>query len=395
MSVVSSEPAAAAPLNVLFSVRPFHGHLHPLIPLARAFGRAGHRVAVATAEKMAPVVAAAGLAWLPAGADPEELYHVFPDADQDYGYDVIQAKVTDLLDIAVELFPPDVIIREPTDLAPGIAGEVIGAVNVIYGIGKFIPARDWHTLAQQSLDEVRSYYGLDADPDLGRLYRDLYISPTPAVLDPVSPLPVPALQNVRYIPWEGGTADPSFARSGGSQDRPTVLVTLGTVYNTHSGLFARILEALGTEPVSVICTLGEGADEAVTDSAPPNVRFAKYLPLSSVLPQCSAALCHAGFNTAMTCLHAGVPMVCIPLGSDQRHNATRCAKAGAGLLLDDDDATPEVIRDSVRRVLSEPSFAAKAASIADRMARRPHLGAAVRRVEELAAARPAAPGARL
>ena len=59
--------AAERPLNVLFSARPFRGHLHPLIPLARAFRLRGHQVAVATAEDMATVVTGAGLTWLPAG----------------------------------------------------------------------------------------------------------------------------------------------------------------------------------------------------------------------------------------------------------------------------------------------------------------------------------------
>ena len=41
MSHTPASAAPAAPLNVLFSVRPFRGHLHPLIPLARAFRLSG------------------------------------------------------------------------------------------------------------------------------------------------------------------------------------------------------------------------------------------------------------------------------------------------------------------------------------------------------------------
>ena len=44
-------------MRILFSSVPQHGHLLPLLPLARAFQDRGHEVAVLTAAGMAPVVA--------------------------------------------------------------------------------------------------------------------------------------------------------------------------------------------------------------------------------------------------------------------------------------------------------------------------------------------------
>jgi UDP:flavonoid glycosyltransferase YjiC (YdhE family) len=380
----------AEPLNVLFSVRPFRGHLHPLIPLARAFRRAGHRVAVATAEDMASVVTGAGLPWLPAGLNPRQINQAYPDDDSDYGYPAVKAKVKDLLEIAVEQFPPDVVIREPTDLAPAVAAEVAGAVNVIYGLSHFIPVKSWHILAaDKTIAALRRDYGLPEDPDLDSLYRDLYLSVLPRPFERYRALPVAAVQRMRYTPWDGDRAAPppptDVAASGNGQ--PTILVTLGTVYNTHSSLFARFLEALAAEPVHVICTLGDGADSAVTQNAPANVRFERYLPHSSILPRCQAMLCHAGFNTALGCLSAGVPLVCVPLGSDQEFNARKCADGGLGLWLRDEEASPQQIREAVRRVLQEPSFTEKARAFADEMTHRPGLPAAVRRIEALAAAR--------
>jgi UDP:flavonoid glycosyltransferase YjiC (YdhE family) len=382
----------AGPLNVLFSVRPFRGHLHPLIPLARAFRRAGHRVAVATAEDMATVVTGAGLPWLPAGLNPRQVNQAFPDDDSDYGYPAVKAKVVDLLEIAVEQFPPDVVIREPTDLAPAVAAEVAGAVNVIYGLSHFIPAKSWRILAaDKTVAALRRDYGLPEDPGLDSLYRDLYLSVLPRPFERYRALPVAAVQRMRYTPWDGDRATPPPAADpvdGNGNGQPTILVTLGTVYNYHSSLFARFFEALAPEPVQVICTLGDGADSAVVQNAPANVRFEKYLPHSSILPRCQAMLCHAGFNTALGCLSAGVPLVCVPLGSDQEFNARKCADGGMGLWLSEQEASPEQIREAVRRVLGEPSFTTKARAFQDEMARRPGFPAAIRRIEALAAARP-------
>jgi len=125
----------------------------------------------------------------------------------------------------------------------------------------------------------------------------------------------------------------------------------------------------------------------VLENAPDNVRFEKYLPHSSILPRCQAMLCHAGFNTALGCLSAGVPLVCVPLGSDQEFNARKCADGGLGLWLREAEASPQQIRDAVRRVLDEPSFTVKARAFADEMTRRPGFPAAIRRIEALAAER--------
>jgi UDP:flavonoid glycosyltransferase YjiC (YdhE family) len=401
MSIAPASTAPAEPLNVLFSVRPFRGHLHPLIPLARAFRRAGHQVAIASAEDVIPVVTGAGLPWLPAGLNPRELSQAFPGEDSDYGYPAIGAKVADLLEIAVEQFPPDVVIREPTDLAPAVAAEVAGAVSVIYGLGHFIPARSWrHLKADETITALRRDYGLAQDPGLDCLYRELYLSVLPPPFERYRRLPVSAVQRLQYIPWDGDTATAPGAGTDtaatGAVERPTVLVTLGTVYNTHSSLFSRFLEALATEPVDVICTLGEGADEAVSAGAPANVRFERYLPHSSILPRCQAMLCHAGFNTMLGCLATGTPVVCVPIGSDQEFNARKIAAGGLGLWLRDAEASVEQIRAAMRRVLTEPSFPAKARAFADGMAHRPGFHAAIRRIETLAAARSSArvaPGA--
>jgi UDP:flavonoid glycosyltransferase YjiC (YdhE family) len=378
------------PLNVLFSVRPYRGHLYPLVPLARAFYRAGHRVAVATSEDVAQVITAAGLAWVPTGVNPRDVWYAFPEEDPDYGYSVIASKVADIVDLALESFPADVIISEPTDLAPSVATEVLGALNVTCGVGKFISVASWRSLgADQSINAVRRDYGLPDDPDLDSRYRGLYLSMLPPALEEVHPLPVPAVQDLRYVPWNGDNASDAAGRLPGSDGRPGVLVTLGTVYNTNSSLYSRILEALGDEPVRVICTLGYGAEQELAVNAPANVWFERYLPHSAILPSCQVTLCHAGINTVLGSLSAGVPLVCVPQGSDQGFNSRKCAAAGYGLWLSDEDASPERIRTAVRRVLDEPSFASRARAFRNQMARRPGFGAAISRVEALAAERPA------
>jgi UDP:flavonoid glycosyltransferase YjiC (YdhE family)/LPS sulfotransferase NodH len=376
------------PLRVLMSVRPYRGHVHPMIPLARAVASRGHGVAIATEEDMGDVVAPTRIAWLPAGMNPGHVHELSDRTDPDYGYLPVRAKVDDLLEIAVGEFHPDVIIRDPTDLAPMIVGEVLGALNVIYGLSRFIPLESWRILrADRTIKRLRRDFWLPPDPGLKRMFTDLYLAVIPPDLEIVDPLPVPAVQRMRYVPWDGGTALAASSPPSQPGSRPLVLVTLGTVYNFESGVFIRLLQAMEGEEVDVICTLGDGVEDEVLEAAPTNVRFERYLPHSQILPRCSAVLCHGGFNTVLGALCAGVPVVCVPLGSDQDFNAAICEREGFGLAIDREEATVERLRNAVHTVLEDPSFADKTKSFRSALDDAPSLDEAVQGIERAVAER--------
>jgi UDP:flavonoid glycosyltransferase YjiC (YdhE family)/LPS sulfotransferase NodH len=379
---------ADRPLRVLMSVRPYRGHFHPMVPLARAFERRGHPVVVATSEDLAEVVAPTRLRWFPAGMNPRQVEEISNRVDVDYGYLPVRAKVDDMLEMALSDFRPDVVIRDPTDLAAMIVAEVIGAVNVIYGLAQFIPARSWRILgADRTVRRLRRDFRLPEDPDLARMYTDLYLAVIPPDLETENPLPVPAVERVRYVPWDGESDAPADESGPTRSSRPLVLVTLGTVYNYETDVFVRFLQAMSAEDVDVVCTLGDGVDASVREAAGPNVRFETYFPHSKILPTCSAVLCHGGFNTVMGALAAGVPLVCVPLGSDQDFNATLCQRKGFGLRVDQDDATIDRLRQAVRTILDDGAFAARVKAFQRRLTEAPPLAETVRRIEELVAAR--------
>ena len=60
-------------MRILFSCFPGYGHLHPLLPLARAAQRAGHEVVIATGPGMAGRAAAFGFETWAVGLGQEEI----------------------------------------------------------------------------------------------------------------------------------------------------------------------------------------------------------------------------------------------------------------------------------------------------------------------------------
>ena len=67
-------------------------------------------------------------------------------------------------------------------------------------------------------------------------------------------------------------------------------------------------------------------------------------------------------NSVSEALFFGVPLVCCPQTQEQRGVANRVLALGAGLLLPDD--SPQAIAQAIGIALSDPSYRAHAATIA-------------------------------
>ncbi len=143
-------------------------------------------------------------------------------------------------------------------------------------------------------------------------------------------------------------------------DRPTVLASLGTVFNRTPGVLEAIVEALAAEPVNVVVAIGRDQDPGRFGPQPEGVRLEAYVPQPLVLAHCDAFVTHGGFNSVKEALSEGVPMVVVPISADQPYSAERCAALGVARAVGADDRDPGTIRAAVRQVLTEPGYGASA-----------------------------------
>lgn len=172
---------------------------------------------------------------------------------------------------------------------------------------------------------------------------------------------------------------------GHPPDRPTVYVTLGTLFNRNRAVLATLLDGLAGEPVTVIATVGA---ENVTALAPQpaNVHLADYIPLTWLLPRLDVVVTQGG-TSILPALGAGLPLLVVPQGADQFHNADACVAAGVGLALQPRDVTPAAVAARVRRLLDEPRFRAAARGVAADIATMPGPEVGVALLERLVAER--------
>ena len=240
----------------------------------------------------------------------------------------------------------------------------------------------------------RAELGLPPDPDNNMPFRHLHLCFTPPAWDGAG-APRPA--NAQFFRHENaikaGTSLPDWVDE--LADRPTVLASLGTVFNTTPGVLEAILAGLAQEPVNLIVAIGPDQDPARFGAVPANVRLEPWVPQTELLPRCAAFVTHGGFNSVKESLLAGVPMVLVPITADQPYCAQRCAALGVGEVVGSDDRTPERIRQATHAVLAG-AHRTRAVEFRNQMLALPGPGHAVELLEHLVAPRtdPVPSGAR-
>jgi UDP:flavonoid glycosyltransferase YjiC (YdhE family) len=400
-------------MRVLFTVQPAIGHLHPLVPVAGALAAAGHEVAVCSSPSFRGQVEEFGLTHLDAGLDwlasDRSTWTAFPPLPPP-GPAFAQVVVTmfadvttahmvpDLISLARE-WAPDLVIRESMEYGGCIAAECLGlphasvAGNAYSAVDSpdvgYFPGN--RRMVAEPLARHRERFGLPPDPELRMPFRHLHMCFTPPRWDAAG-APRPAnsrfLRHLDGVP--PGASLPDWVRRLG--DRPTVLASLGTVFNTYPGVLEAIVEGLRAEPLNLIVAIGRDRDPAAFGPQPAHVRLEPYVPQSLLLPHCDLLITHGGFNSVKESLAAAVPMVVLPITADQPYSAERCAALGVARVVGPGERSGGVVRDAVRAVLGDPAYRAGARRLREEMLALPgpeHMVALLERLAATEAARSA------
>jgi UDP:flavonoid glycosyltransferase YjiC (YdhE family) len=391
-------------MRILFTSAGGRGHSDPLLPIARAAQAAGHTVAFCCRPPMAEAIEAAGFHAFSAGPAIAVLSTVAPllpvDTEREArvlrdgfaGRGIARQRATAMRELCEE-WQPDLLVCDETDFGALVAGERLDipyATVVVVAAGSFL-RRD---VIAEPLNDLRAEHGLQPDRQLEMLTRYLSFVPgPPSFRDPGFPL-APTAHAVRPAALEP-TPDELPASAAGVADTTSVYFTLGTVFNMESGdLFKRVLLGLRELPVDIIATVGIEIDPATFGAQPPNVRIARYIPQSSVLPVSSAVVSHGGSGTVLGALAYGLPSVLLPMGADQPFNAARCESLGVARVLDATSCTPRDVRGAVTAILTEPTYRERARRLRDETRALPGATYAVALLERLAAERRPIPRAR-
>jgi glycosyltransferase (activator-dependent family) len=418
-------------VRVLFASYAEKTHFLPMVPLAWALRTAGHEVRVASQPELAGVITQAGLTAVPVGRDHKlwqgadrllskrfaevnpEAYErlrrgVFPPYDMpddpaevtweylaETNRDIVKqakgcnATMIEELVAYARHWRPDLVVWEQTSYSGGVAAKAVGAAHarLLWGFDyygrwrtRFLqrrpaddrtdPLADWlrEQAGEFSEDLVTGHFSINQLPASLRVDAGLHYVP------------------MRHTPYGGRAVIPSWLWQ--PAQRPRVAITLGSTSSEKFGGYLvgvqEILDSLAELDIEIVATIADSQRDTI-ERVPDNARIVPYAPLHALAPTCSVIIHHAGAGTMATATQYAVPQLILPDQADGWYTARRTGEVGAALVIEPREATGELVRDAVVRLLGEESFRRDVTALRDEMLAMPAPNEVVGELEALAA----------
>lgn len=372
----------------LLVVPPLVGHVNPLVGVAARLREQGHEVAWAGEPELVRSLAGAHAQVFPAYG-PDVLDRIRDRPPELRGFAALQFlweevfvpladDGVDRVSRAVTAFAPDVVLADQQTLAGALAAlrhRLPWATSASTGAEFVDPLAVTPRIAQWRADLLTGLVRRHV-PELavaaeaaGEPMPDPYVSP-----HLVLAFTTEALVGAGRAPAQTVFVGPSLAHRpvpddfpwhALREDRPVVLVTLGTV-NSEAGnrFLAACAAAVALLPVPVQFVVVDpgGMLPACAEPGADTLVF-RHVPQLQLLSRVSAVVCHAGHNTVCESLDAGVPLVVAPIRDDQPTVAQQVVDAAAGVRVRFGRVSAPQLAAAVEQVLREPGYAAAAARI--------------------------------
>ncbi|MDT3400562.1 glycosyltransferase [Streptomyces sp. B1866] len=323
-------------MRVLFTTRAAGGHLWPMVPLARSFLAAGHRLRFAVPPGCAATVARTGLVPVPVGVAPARAgvptapppvagsggqwpadWPVRPAGLSPEQHRIVRALARQRVRAAEAMAPdliawarlwqPDLVVHDASTYAGTVAAAALGvpAVSHLWGSAAVVrfdrEGLDPAGQPQPAYARLLDRYGVPPDRE-----PDVWLDPCPpslALPSAVRRMPV------RYVPSGDGPAPPG--EGGGPDDPARQRVCLAWESPVPPAAVTDALLQAATRGVRAVRAGGAAG------------------PLPALLPGCRVLVHQGGGAVVMTGVVAGVPQLVLPYGPEQQLNAARLRRTGA------------------------------------------------------------------
>jgi MGT family glycosyltransferase len=207
-----------------------------------------------------------------------------------------------------------------------------------------------------------------------------YLSQQPSWFD--LPRQMPA--NFHYTgPWHrhetNGSTDDSFPWEK-LDGRPLIYASLGTLQNRVDEIFHCIAQACEGLDAQLVIALGSKLRTEMP-ALPGNPIVVPFAPQVALLKRASLVITHAGLNTALETLAAGVPMVALPITNDQPGVAARLRHLGVAKVIPIAALKAPDLRAAVQEMLGNEEAKRRVLDLAQRIHKTDGIAAAADLVE--------------
>lgn len=138
-------------------------------------------------------------------------------------------------------------------------------------------------------------------------------------------------------------------------DKKKVYMSMGSQIYYHPHLFTAVAQALPDDDIQLIFAINELYDTPFRQTLPANVIAVPYAPQLQVLPHVQLVVSHGGANSVMESLASGIPVALLPVCNDQFLQTQFVTRAGAGIVLNTQNACPQTYRQQLLPLLQPHS----------------------------------------
>lgn len=391
--------------SIIIASVPIHGHVAPLLAVARQFVDRGDDVRFLTGARFAEAVLRIGATYIPLPADADYdvgTFALLPERARLKGARAIAFDVENLFAKpskaqyramlhAHRERPADAVLVDPTfygyALMLGHPRRVRPAVVICgvlplsvesretapFGMG-LPPASRLNRPRNAALKVLNRRVLAGPQRVLSDFHRQLHGTEMPEHVAAVGRRADAIVQfTVESFEYPRSDAPPQLHFIGplsatGSQaplppwwdeldgTKPVVHVTQGTVANADYGqLIAPTLKALAGDDVVVVVSTG-GRPVGTLPSLPPNARAAAFLPYDELLPRTAVYVTNGGYGGVQYALRHGVPIVATGGKEDKPEVGARVAWSGVGRRIRSEHPSPAALRTAILEVLNRPRY---------------------------------------
>ena len=325
-------------IRLLFISLPLRGHLDwgGMLDTAAALAGRSYTVAWASGAAVGPAIATAGMDFIELAATGWQALPPLPDdlpaaqraaLRQQRALDAWLSPAAVLpavqeIEHILAGWRPDALVVEPYAVAAALAAERAGLPLIVCGRPALPPSESPVNPAGQRAAELCRLAGV-----AGR-YWDLVTGQVRSPLLHIdffsrrwyADLPAIAPQTRFVGSRPAPAADPL--------DPPTVLVTLGSLFNQDPAFFRIAADAVLLEGGQPLIVTG-GSSETLS-GLPAGVEVHSWLDFGQTLPRLAGIIHHGGVGTTHAALRCGLPQVAVPHAGDQQPQAGRITQAGVG-----------------------------------------------------------------
>ncbi len=410
----------------LITCTPAHGHVVPLLGVARHLLSSGHDVLFMTSARYAERIAEAGATFIPlpdeADVDLDDANAAFPERVGLTGpaalrFDVsnlfvrpgaaqlaavrhvlssvrVEAIITEPLFVGVALLQRLPRAQRPPIVALGIfplgvksrdvAPFGLGVTPLAGPLGRLRNAVLTHVAEKMIFGSVQREADEMSRREVGRPLGE-FILAWSGDADAVVQFTVPGFEyprrdlpdSVRFVgPLPASSAQAALPDWWQElADAPFVVhVTQGTIANTDfEQLVLPSIAALAASDALVVVSTGGRPRDSLPAQLPANVRVAEYLPYDELLPAVDVMVTNGGYGGVQQALGAGVPLVVAGQTEDKVEVSARVGWSGAGINLKTNRPSPAQVASAVQRVISDGSYRDRARALAAEIAQAPGL----------------------